>query len=144
MNRFYILAAAALLCASGCDKKDGGELRAGAIDAAHNSRLSLDWAGLYTGFIPAASGPGIDVRLRLNDNGSYTIRYHYAERGDDVFDASGVFQWMPDGNRIMLDTEDFPKYYHIGEGRVIQLDMDGRPISGPLAENYILRKDRAD
>jgi uncharacterized lipoprotein NlpE involved in copper resistance len=144
MNRLYILAAAALLCIAGCGKKENGEPRAEPIDAAHNSRLSVDWAGLYTGRIPAASGPGIDVRLRLNDNETYTIRYRYVERGDEVFDASGMFRWMDDGNRITLDTNDFPKYYQVAEGRVIQLDREGQPITGLLAENYILVKNKGD
>ena len=140
MNRLYILAAAALLFAAGCGKKTAGEAGADAIDAAHNARTSLNWAGLYTGLIPAADGPGIEVQLRLNDNETYTMSYQYVDRGDAVFDASGTFRWMEDGNRIELDTADFPNYYHIAEERVIQLDMEGRPITGLLAENYILVK----
>lgn len=111
-----------------------------AIDAAHNSRNSLNWEGVYTGVIPAASNPGIDVRLTLNLDETYEIRYRYIDRGDDDYIESGTFNWDKAGNVIILDAGGIPPYYQVGENTLTQLDLNGKPITGNLADNYVLRK----
>jgi uncharacterized lipoprotein NlpE involved in copper resistance len=117
------------ICA--CDRK---------ADAAHNSRNSLNWDGLYTGLIPAAAGPGINVRIQLNKDGSYEMSYQYIDRGSERFEAAGTFVWNEAGSVITLDTEEFPPHYKVAENRLIQLDMEGNIITGPLAEDYVLTK----
>jgi hypothetical protein len=57
-----------------------------------------------------------------------------------VFTGSGTFKWDNDGGVIILDTADFPPYYRVGENKLIQLDMQGKIITGSLAENYVLKK----
>ncbi|MHC6204445.1 copper resistance protein NlpE N-terminal domain-containing protein [Breznakiellaceae bacterium SP9] len=117
-----------------------------AIDAAHNSRNSVNWAGVYGGVIPAADGPGITVEITLNNDGTYSISYQYIDRGDEVFTGSGTFKWNDAGSTIALDFEDkdapspFAPYYQVGENILIQLDMTGEKITGALADNYVLKK----
>ncbi|GHV94249.1 hypothetical protein AGMMS50293_05690 [Spirochaetia bacterium] len=111
-----------------------------AIDAAHNSRNSLNWPGVYAGTIPAADGPGINVELTLNSNETYKISYQYIDRGNDVFTETGSFKWDNAGGKIMLDAREMPSYYQVGENRLIQLDMNGNKITGVLAANYELKK----
>jgi uncharacterized lipoprotein NlpE involved in copper resistance len=111
-----------------------------AVDAAHNSRNSLNWEGVYTGVIPAADGPGIEVRLTLYTNETYEISYHYIDRGNSDFTQNGSFEWDNAGSIITLDIVDFPPYYQVGENRLTQLDMQGEPITGSLAENYVLSR----
>lgn len=111
-----------------------------AIDAAHNSRNSVNWDGLYAGVLPAASSPGINARIQLNKDGSYEISYQYIDRGDERFEAAGIFVWNEAGSVIILDAEGFPPYYQVAENRLIQLDMEGNAITGPLAESYVLTK----
>ncbi|QQO08539.1 copper resistance protein NlpE [Breznakiella homolactica] len=114
----------------------------------HTSRDSLDWAGVYTGTIPAASGPGINVTLTLisgnNSDFRYTLRYEYIGEPNGVFTADGTFAWNKAGNTITLDTapKDFPAQYQVGENKLIQLDMRGKQITGDLADMYILTKQR--
>jgi uncharacterized lipoprotein NlpE involved in copper resistance len=119
-----------------------------AIDAAHNSRNSVNWAGVYSGIIPAASGPGINVEITLDNDGTYNISYQYIDRGDEVFTGMGTFQWDDAGSIITLDFGNtdkdapapFALYYQVGENTLFQLDMAGKKISGALADNYILKK----
>ena len=125
----------AVLCACGSNK--AGK----AVDSAHNSKNSLNWAGLYTGMIPAADGPGINVRITLHENGAYEISYQYIDRGDERFEHAGTFTWNDSGSVIILDSTEFPPYYKVGENILIQLDMEGKDITGPLAENYRLQKE---
>ncbi|GHU29518.1 hypothetical protein FACS1894172_00820 [Spirochaetia bacterium] len=111
-----------------------------AIDAAHNSRNSVNWAGIYRGVIPAADGPGINVEITLNDGGTYKISYQYIGRGKEVFTESGTFKWNDAGSAITLDVKDMPSHYQVGENILIQLDTAGKRITGALANNYILKK----
>ncbi|MDR0564392.1 MAG: copper resistance protein NlpE [Azoarcus sp.] len=111
-----------------------------AVDPAHNSRNSLDWAGVYAGTIPAASGLGIDVTITLRNDSTYTVQYHYIDKQDGDFATDGVFQWDEEGGAITLDAKDIPPHYQVGENQLIQLDMEGNPITGELAEHYVLKK----
>ncbi|MDR0440443.1 MAG: copper resistance protein NlpE [Candidatus Accumulibacter sp.] len=113
-----------------------------AVNAAHDSESSQDLSGIYAGAIPSASGSGIEVTMILRADSTYTLAYHYIGRKnadlDDV--ASGTFRWDRDKGVITLDTKDFPPYYRIDGNRLIQLDMEGNPIIGELADSYVLEK----
>ena len=118
-----------------------GACAGGASVTAHNSRNSLDWAGTYAGLIPSASGIGIEVRLTLNGNGTYDLLYHYIGRENPDYRTTGNFTWDNAGNVITLDLSNGPNLYQVGENMLRQLDLDGRVITGDLAEMYILRKE---
>jgi len=107
---------------------------------APHSRNSLAWQGIYNGIIPAADGPGIDVRLRLNSNETFELRYEYLGRSNAIFNWEGSFTWDKKGTIITLDLKDMPRYYMLDENKLIQLDMKGKKIKGELADNYILKK----
>ena len=113
-------------------------------DNAHNSKNSLDWAGVYTGTIPAADGKGIDVRLRLNADQTYTLSYDYIDRPNSQFEGKGSFKWDNKGSTVILNLneKDMPPYYKVVENALVQLDMKGKQIKGSLADNYILKKER--
>jgi len=110
--------------------------------AVHNSKNSLDWAGVYTGTIPAADGPGINVRMKLNKDNTYELTYEYLKKPDNAFTNTGSFKWNDTGDIINLGIADTPSYYKIAENKLIQLDMEGKLITGKLADNYILTKER--
>jgi uncharacterized lipoprotein NlpE involved in copper resistance len=111
-----------------------------AIDDAHNSRNSVNWDGLYTGTVPCADCSGIKVQITLNLDETYQISYQYLEKDDSIYSASGKFIWDDAGDMITLDSRDFPPHYKVGENRLIQLDMEGNPITGEHAEMYELTK----
>jgi uncharacterized lipoprotein NlpE involved in copper resistance len=110
-------------------------------DKDHNARNSLDWNGVYTGTIPSASGPGIDVRMKLNNDQSYELNYKYLDRPDDPFNWTGSFKWDDTGSVITLDISDAPPHYRVASNKLIQLDMNAKQISGKLADNYVLTKE---
>jgi len=114
-----------------------------ASTSSHNSRNSLDWAGIYNGVIPSAGGEGIDVTITLNADETYTIEYQYVGKGDEIFTQSGSISWKPDGNTVILASEGeggFPPYYKLGENTLTHLDLEGNIITGELANDYILKK----
>jgi uncharacterized lipoprotein NlpE involved in copper resistance len=111
------------------------------IATLHNSRNSLDWDGVYSGIIPSASGSGIQVRIVLNLNYTFELRYFYIDRSESDMIINGTFNWNDAGSIITLNTDRAPPHYQVGENFLRQLDLQGRVISGSLAENYILRKE---
>jgi len=106
----------------------------------HNSRISLDWNGVYTGTIPAADGPGINVRMQLNVDNTYELTYDYVDRPDSEFTNTGSFRWDDTGNVIILDVTNAPSHYKVAQNKLIQMDMEGNPITGDLADYYVLTK----
>jgi len=137
MNKkaFFILMAVAIFGLGSCASNRG------AVDI-HNSRISLDWEGVYTGTIPSASGAGINVRMKLNRDDSFEMRYEYVDKSENPFTWTGSFKWDNKGEVITLDISEAPPHYRVGEKKLIQLDMKGKPITGNLADNYVLTKER--
>jgi len=130
----YLLVAVLVVSAFGSCLSNKG------LNDPHNSKNSLDWAGFYTGTIPSASGSGINVRLTLNSDQTFVLVYEYLDRPNNQFNSTGTFKWENNGNVIKLNVKDWPPYYKVAENTLIQLDMKGKPITGSLADDYVLRK----
>ena len=114
------------------------------LDDAHNSKNSLDWEGVYSGTIPAADGPGIDVRLRLFSDQDFMLWSEYLDRPNGKYNWTGTFKWDNKGNTIILNLneKEMPPYYKVVENALIQLDMKGKQIKGKFANDYVLKKER--
>jgi heat shock protein HslJ len=109
----------------------------------HNSQNSLDWAGTYKGITPCADCEGIETKVILNTNLTFVIQTKYLGKEDaKVFVEKGNFRWDNTGGIILLQgVKGMPSQYKVGENRLIQLDMKGNVISGPLAEKQVLLKE---
>ena len=106
----------------------------------HDSKISLDWEGVYTGTIPAADVDGINVRMQLKKDNTYELTYDYIGKPEAAFTFTGSFRWDDTGNVITIEIADAPSHYKVEENRLIQLDMEGNLITGDLADNYVLQK----
>jgi len=139
MNRkpliiFILMAVFAVFGLSSCRSN-------GKVADIHNARISLDWAGVYTGTIPAADVEGINVRMKLNKNNTYELTYEYIGKPDNTFTFLGSFKWDDTGSIIHIEIADAPSYYKVVENALIQMDMKGNQIKGALADNYVLKKE---
>lgn len=114
----------------------------------HNSRLSLDWAGTYTGTLPCADCEGIATVLYIDTDGNFRLTTNYLGRSDDKQEEQGTFDWTHDGTAVILQFEENatmrPNRYKVGESNLIQLDIEGNKIEGALADSYILKKVEAE
>ncbi|MDR0770033.1 MAG: copper resistance protein NlpE [Burkholderiales bacterium] len=110
-----------------------------AIDAAHNSRNSLDWEGVYAGRIPETDGPGIHLTITLRDDLTYVAHYQYIDRKDKELVFSGTFTWDEGGDSVILDMNGAPSRYLVGETVLIQMGMEEKPIAYKL-KGYQLTK----
>jgi len=143
MTRASILLPALALLFAAC-----GEQQAPAPEAAienptpaDNSRNSLDWAGTYSGTLPCADCAGIAQQLTLVENGTFTLNVKYLGRSEDAYVIEGTFVWEEDGNHIVLQSAGRPSVYQVGENHLWLRDPDGKPITGEMADRYVLTKD---
>lgn len=110
-----------------------------------NSATSLDWAGTYTGTLPCADCEGIFTTLILNADLTYEQTNLYLGKSTDKFRDKGKFTWNDLGSIVTLEgVLDHPAKFQVAENRLIQLDMQGKPITGDLADKYILEKQVSD
>jgi copper homeostasis protein (lipoprotein) len=145
MKNFITLTIIISLALSGCKtrQKSGQSDASNITDMAHNSMISLDWAGVYQGVLPCADCEGIETQIRLREDLTYEMRTIYLGKDAKAFASTGAFQWDDTGNRIILDVKDDTResnFFHVGENVLFKLDKDGTRIEGNLAENYILEK----
>ena len=113
-----------------------------ALYSGDNSATALDWNGTYKGTVPCASCEGIETTLTLNIDRTYKLSTHYFGRNDALEeDDMGTFTWDETGSIITLEqVSNGPSQYKVGENRLWQLDMEGKMITGDLADHYILTK----
>ena len=110
-----------------------------------NSATSLDWAGTYNGTLPCADCEGIVTTLTLNADLTYEQTNLYLGKSTDKFRDKGKFTWNDLGSIVTLEgVLDRPAKFQVAENRLIQLDMQGKPITGNLADKYILEKQGSD
>jgi len=108
-----------------------------------NSRTSVDWEGTYTGVIPCADCEGIATTITLREDDTYTLEMEYLGKEGSAVTLEGLFQWNDAGSIVILNgvkKRSMPSTYKVGENKLIQLDMEGRAITGELAANYELDK----
>jgi heat shock protein HslJ len=139
MRTLLSLLALALALTACMPRKDGDGAPTGAkADPAHNSRNSLDWAGVYEGVLPCASCPGIQTRLTLNRDETYELSTLYLDRDKAPRIVRGRFSWQPSGNAIALDAQRGGQQFMVGEGRLAQLDAGAAP-AWPQQPNRVLK-----
>lgn len=105
----------------------------------HHANNSLDYQGTYKGVLPAASTSGMEVTLVLGDN-TYHKTVSYVGKKDKPVETSGNYTWDATGTIITLVGEELPNQYFVSENKLIHLDVDGKRITGDLANLYILKK----
>ena len=142
-NKVMILAAAITLVACGGNQQKKAvseKVKADAVKVdMHDAESSLDYQGTYTGVFPAADCPGIDMRLTLKKDGTYSLHMKYLDR-DSEFDEKGAFTVKENVLTLTPSEGGQPQYYKVEENRLRRLDAEKQPVTGALADNYVLQK----
>lgn len=113
-----------------------------AISDGHNAENALDYEGTYTGTIPAADCPGIDVRLIVRKDKTFHLTYDYLER-DSKFESEG--NYLVQGNYLItIGEKNDSTYYKLEENRIRLLDYQKQVIKGKLEDMYILKKQQGE
>ena len=109
----------------------------------NNSKKSLKWFGTYEGTLPCADCIGMETKLVLNQDKTYSLTTVYHGKSDKVFNHKGSFQWNDEGNSIKLIIDGKPSLNHqygIIENGLLKLDRQGNEVSGSLKDKYKLKK----
>ena len=130
---------------SACKSKNSNksETNETKIATGDTSENSLDWNGTYTGTVPCADCAGIFTQITLNADKTYSLKTNYVGKEGVGENLKGTFQWDAAGKIITLSglkDKSMPSSYQVGENKLIQLDMNGKVITGELASNYVLTK----
>jgi heat shock protein HslJ len=113
------------------------------ISPADNSMTSLDWPGIYHGILPCADCEGIKTQLVLNENLTYRQKTSYLGKEENIFETKGTFTWDKSGSKITLENIE-NQVYQVGENKLFHLDKSGNRITGDLANNYIMEKEKSE
>lgn len=93
----------------------------------------------YTGTLPAADCPGIALTLNLYNDGSYTSRSEYLER-NTTYNEQGRFTIEDDRLTLYPDEGEPADCFRIEGDNLRLLDCDKQPITGKLADHYVLTR----
>ncbi len=98
-----------------------------------------EYCGVYEGTLPAADAPGIKTTISLDKAQNYTERMVFIDRENADFSEKGSY--LVDDDMLTLKPSAREKtYYRIEKGQLRLLNQDKEPITGALAEHYILKK----
>jgi uncharacterized lipoprotein NlpE involved in copper resistance len=104
-------------------------------------KASANFSGIFSGLIPCANCPGIEVTLSFNPDSSFIESMIYQERSSSFKDSG---HWIKDGRMIEVrynNKKASPRYFLIkSDSTIAWLDRDKREIEGPLKDHYILKK----
>ncbi len=109
----------------------------------HNSQNSVDWTGTYRDTLPCADCEGILIEIILNSDHTFKMGTNYLGKSGEVFRSEGKFSWSKDGSTITLNGIDATKesnQYKVGENKLMKLDMNGKVVTGNLADKYVIQK----
>ena len=108
----------------------------------HPAQISVDWPGVYYGFLPCDDCKGIKATLALNKNNSYILITQFVGKSEREIVEKGKFTSGANSNTLVLTSRDnsTTRQYFVGENMLIQLDSNGNRFSGKLADRYILRR----
>lgn len=83
--------------------------------------------GEFSGKVPCADCPGIEMKLTLNEDGSFLLDETYLEKKDGQFNAKGSYEVSTDGAFVTLKEEgnDKPRVFLVEEDAAYLVEKVG-------------------
>lgn len=103
-----------------------------------NASVETGWSGIYTGNLPCADCSGIQTKVELRKDLTYTMETKYVGKSDEIFKTAGEFQWNAQDSTITFDNTLLGQ--SLVEKNTLVILVNGKKETGDLADNYILRK----
>lgn len=102
---------------------------------------SEQFCGTFSGTLPAASNPGIETTINFDKDHTFKTKLVYIDEQDGTFYENGTYQRR--GSLLTVrPADDDLQYYQIENGQIRRLDTEKQPITGPLADFYVLKQTR--
>jgi hypothetical protein len=106
-----------------------------------NSRVSLDWNGIYKGVLPCLDCDSIYTTLQLNLDNTYTKEdKFYTKNKIQTFAEKGVIEWSLSGDSIMLNQGSGKTYFLVGENLLYAAMHQGINVAKEDLTKYALTK----
>ena len=104
---------------------------------------SLDFHGVFYGFLPCKDCNGIKTTLSLKQNNNYLLVTQPARESTKEFYEKGKYSWNEENHTVVLTPRtdaDAHQYQIKDEGTLILLNSDGTPMTGGRPDSYTLRR----
>jgi hypothetical protein len=104
---------------------------------------SLEFHGVFYGFLPCNDCNGIKATLSLKQNNNYLLVTQPARESSREYYEKGKYSWNDENHTVVLTPrkESGIRQYHIeDEGTLVQLSSGGTRMTGDEADRYILRR----
>lgn len=99
----------------------------------------LNYWGTYTGILPAADCPGIEVTLDLNKDNTFQSKFIYQER-NVTFEDQGLYTFSSDSILTTIGENEDTVYYKVTNNHLKMLDQYKNEIPDEIGTLYILNK----
>jgi len=113
--------------------------------ATHENHIdkSLEFRGVFYGYLPCNDCDGIKTTLSLKQNNNYLLVTQPARESSREFYEKGKYSWDDEKHIVVLTPKkggtSMRRYYIENEGTLIQLNEDGTRITDE-ADRYALRR----
>src|SRR5690606_19449244 len=113
--------------------------------SAHTSHIdkSLEFHGVFYGYLPCSDCNGIKVTLSLKQKNNYLLVTQYARESSREYYEKGKYSWDDENHTVILTPRKGgigKRHYHIeNEGTLIQLNDDGTKMTND-SDRYVLRR----
>ena len=96
-------------------------------EEAAKSEAPKKHVGEFSGKLPCADCPGIEMKLTLNEDGSFLLDETYLEKKDGQFNAKGSYKVSADGAFVTLKEEgnDKPRVFLVEEDAAYLVEKVG-------------------
>ncbi len=104
---------------------------------------SLDFHGVFYGFLPCNDCNGIKSTLSLKQKNNYLLVTQPAKESSREIYEKGKYEWNDQTQRVILTSKDESKkrqYFIKEEGTLILLKDDGTQYTGDKADSYTIRR----
>ncbi len=113
--------------------------------AAHVNPIdkSLEFHGVFYGFLPCNDCNGIKTTLSLKQNNNYLLVTQPARESSREYYEKGKYSWNDENHTVVLTPRKesgVRQYYIEDEGTLVQLSSGGVRMTGDEADRYILRR----
>jgi hypothetical protein len=104
---------------------------------------SLEFHGVFYGFLPCNDCNGIKATLSLKQHNNYLLVTQPARESSREYYEKGKYSWNDENHTVVLTPrkESGTRQYHIeNEGTLVQLSSGGVRMTGDGADRYVLRR----
>jgi hypothetical protein len=104
---------------------------------------SIDFHGVFYGYLPCNDCNGIKTTLSLKNNNNYLLVTQPARESSREFYEKGKYSWNDETKIVVLTPRDgsATRQFRIeDEGTLIQLNSDGTSMPRELIERYTIRR----